>query len=40
MKAYDNGKFANTQNYHQYYFKGMAYFVLAQECYKKVEETA
>jgi hypothetical protein len=38
LKSYDNGKFANIQLYHSLYFKGIAYFVLAKEQYKKVEE--
>lgn len=40
LKNYDNGKFANIQLYHSIYFKSMAYMVLAQEQYKKVEETS
>lgn len=40
LKQYDNAKFANVQHYHSIYFKGMAYFVLAQDAYKKVEDTA
>lgn len=40
LKAYDSSKFANIQLYHSIYFKAMAYMVIAQESYKKVEETA
>jgi len=40
LKSYDGGKFANIQLYHSLYFKAMAYFVLAQEQYKKVDEQA
>ena len=40
LKTYDSGKFANVQLYHSIYFKAMAYFVLAQEQYKRVDEQA
>ena len=38
LKSFDNSKFANILHYHSYYFEGMAYFVLAQDEFKKASD--
>ena len=40
LKQFDGAKFANIQQYHSIYFKSMAWFIISQDEYKKVEEQA
>ena len=40
LKQFDGAKFANIQQYHSIYFKSMAWYIISQDEYKKVEEQA
>lgn len=39
LKQYDNNRFSNILFYHSHYFEAMAYFVLAQDEFKKASDT-